>query len=192
MLEASWPCTILCFCSQSVTECFLFVSKFKMMGMLWILFLAWEGSGKVGDPSIYLSFFLVVVAPSFGITEGTVEWDYYYGANASTESEAGPVDTKVNMEKICYIILDYYMAESSSRQDEANHAFRLATQAEKNGPVLPARDFSRWSRKAEKNPFWPYGKPFIYQACSVRDGMILASGFLQRFFSFLPRLRLGP
>ena len=27
-------------------------------------------------------------------TEG-VEWDYYYGPNASNESEEGPVDTKV-------------------------------------------------------------------------------------------------
>ena len=71
------------------------VSKFKMIGMLCILFLAWEGSGEVGDPCIYLSFFVVVVVPSFGNTEGTVEWDYYYGASASTESEAGPVDTKV-------------------------------------------------------------------------------------------------
>ena len=42
-----------------------------------------------------MSFFVVVVVPSFGNTEGTVEWDYYYGASASTESEAGPVDTKV-------------------------------------------------------------------------------------------------
>ena len=38
---------------------------------------------------------VVVVVLSFGNTEETVEWDYYYGANASTESEAGPVDTKV-------------------------------------------------------------------------------------------------
>ena len=55
-----------------------------------------RGSGEVGDPCIYMSFVVVVVVvPSFGNTEGTVEWDYYYGANASTESEAGPVDTKV-------------------------------------------------------------------------------------------------
>ena len=75
---------------------FLLVSKFKVIGMVCILFLALEGSGEVGDSCIYLSFVVVVVVvPSFGNTEGTVEWDYYYGANASTESEAGPVDTKV-------------------------------------------------------------------------------------------------
>ena len=37
MLEAPWPCTILCFCSQIVTEqvnaIFPLVSKFKMIGM---------------------------------------------------------------------------------------------------------------------------------------------------------------
>ena len=38
---------------------------------------------------------VVVVVSSFGNTEGIVEWDYYYGANASTENEEGPLDTKV-------------------------------------------------------------------------------------------------
>ena len=47
----------------------------------------------------------VVVVPSFGNTEGTVEWDYYYGANASTESEAGPVDTKVKNVILFLIII---------------------------------------------------------------------------------------
>ena len=82
-----------------------------MIGMLCILFLAWEGSGEVGDPCIYLSFFVVVVVPSFGNTEGTVEWDYYYGENASTESEAGPVDTKVENFILFSIII---VAESAS------------------------------------------------------------------------------
>ena len=52
-----------------------------------------------------MSFFVVVVVPSFGNTEGTVEWDYYYGANASTESEAGPVDTKVKNVLVFPIII---------------------------------------------------------------------------------------
>ena len=53
-----------------------------------------------------MSFFVVVVVvPSFGNTEGTVEWDYYYEANASTESEAGPVDTKVENVLVFSIIM---------------------------------------------------------------------------------------
>ena len=54
---------------------------------------------------ICLFFFVVVVVPSFGNTEGTVEWDYYYEANASTESEAGPVDTKVENVLVFSIIM---------------------------------------------------------------------------------------
>lgn len=50
-------------------------------------------------------FFVVVVVPSFDNTEGTVEWDYYYEANASTESEAGPVDTKVENVLVFSIIM---------------------------------------------------------------------------------------
>lgn len=50
-------------------------------------------------------FVVVVVVPSFGNTEGTVEWDYYYEANASTESEAGLVDTKVENVLVFSIIM---------------------------------------------------------------------------------------
>ena len=50
-------------------------------------------------------FVVVVVVPSFGNTEGTVEWDYYYEANPSTESEAGPVDTKVENVLVFSIIM---------------------------------------------------------------------------------------
>ena len=34
------------------------------------------------------------------------------------------------------------------------------------GPILPAWDFPRWSRKKNFS-FWPYNKSFIYKACSV-------------------------
>ena len=54
---------------------------------------------------LFVFFFFVVVVPSFGNTEGTVEWDYYYEANASTESEAGPVDTKVENVLVFSIIM---------------------------------------------------------------------------------------
>ena len=40
-----------------------------------------------------------------------------------------------------------YMAESARGQDEANTVFCLDYPNEQEGPILPTRDFPRWSRK---------------------------------------------
>ena len=45
------------------------------------------------------------------------------------------------------------------------------------GVILPARDFSLWSRKKKKIPLWPLNKSFIDQACSVK-----MAGYWRRLF----------
>ena len=126
-----------------------------------------------------MSFFVVVVVvPSFGNTEGTVEWDYYYGENASTESEAGPVDTKVENFILFSIIM--WLNPQAGNMKRNMLSDWLLEQAK--WACLACSRFFAFVPHTEKNPFWPYGKSFIDQACLVKDGMILASGFLQRFF----------
>ena len=51
-----------------------------------------------------------------------------------------------------------------------------------DGPILPARDFPRWSRK-KKFSFWPYEKSFTdhWQACSVKMAVYWLRSFL-RFY----------
>ena len=76
-----------------------------------------------------------------------------------------------------------YIAESLSRQDNANPVFWLATGAGKMGPssllvisrVGPARN----------SPFWPCKKSLINQACSVKMATYFSYAFL---WFYWPRL----
>ena len=54
------------------------------------------------------------------------------------------------------------MAKSASGEDEASVGYPSGL----NPPILPARDFLRWSRR-RKFSFWPYDIFLIDQACSV-------------------------
>ena len=62
------------------------------------------------------------------------------------------------------------MAESASGEDEASVGYPSGL----NLPILPARDFLRWSRRKTFS-FWPYDIFSIDQACSVSDSCILPS-----------------
>ena len=71
-----------------------------------------------------------------------------------------------------------YMAESASGEDEASvgHPSGL------NLPILPARDFLRWSRR-RKFSFLPYDIFSIDQACSVLLAVYWPLSFLRwRFY----------
>ena len=68
-----------------------------------------------------------------------------------------------------------YMAESASREDEASVGYTSGL----NLPILPARDFLRWSRR-RKFSFWPYD---IFLSLFSRHGCILASFVFALAFS---------
>ena len=98
-------------------------------------------------------FFVVVVVPSFGNTEGTVEWDYYYGANASTESEAGPVDTKVKNVILFSIIIWLNL--------QAGKMKRLATRAGKMGLSCPLAIFRGGPARLKRTLFGRMVNPLL-------------------------------
>lgn len=72
-----------------------------------------------------------------------------------------------------------YTAESTVGQDKANPVFSLVTQAGKMRPFWPPRFPVFFS--VEKLFFWPYNKPFIVRACSVK----IAGLWLIPFCDFL-------
>ena len=65
------------------------------------------------------------------------------------------------------VVTAYYMAESTSGQDEANTVFWLATWAGKVGLSCPL-GISRIGPARRKFSFWPLNKSFIDQSCSIK------------------------
>jgi len=80
-----------------------------------------------------------------------------------------------NLTQVWYI-RPYYMASSTSRQDEPNPALWLATWAGKMELSCPLR--TTLCNLQEKFPWKPYNKSFIDQACSVK-----MAGYWPRFLA---------